>query len=146
MGAQNEELLAAWLQVSGVINNQRLVKGLPYNEALVCNLLVQAEREGRRLTAKELCDKTNILKSQMNAILLSLEKQSYILRQPSQRDRRQMEIQILPEGIACYQAAHRGILELVDRFIDTMGEDKVSQLIPLLRQSVETFTMIQQEA
>ena len=68
----NEELLSVWLRLSGVINNQRLVTGLSFNEALVCNLLVRAARTGGSLTASELCAETRILKSQMNAILLSL--------------------------------------------------------------------------
>ena len=73
MEALSEELLTAWLRLTGAINNQRLVDGLSFNEAVVCGLL---EREGRRggfLTASELCAKTKILKSQMNAILRSLE-------------------------------------------------------------------------
>ena len=64
MEALSEELLTAWLRLTGAINNQRLVDGLSFNEAVVCGLL---EREGRRggfLTASELCAKTGILKSQ----------------------------------------------------------------------------------
>lgn len=44
----NEELLSVWLRLSGVINNQRLVTGLSFNEALVCNLLVRAARTRRQ--------------------------------------------------------------------------------------------------
>ena len=39
----NEELLSAWLRLSSAIDNQRLVKGLSFNEALVCNLLARAK-------------------------------------------------------------------------------------------------------
>ena len=38
MEALSEELLTAWLRLSSVINNQRLVAGLSFNEAVVCNL------------------------------------------------------------------------------------------------------------
>ena len=37
-----EELLSAWLQLTSVINNQRLVDrqaGLSFNEAMICGLL-----------------------------------------------------------------------------------------------------------
>ena len=142
----NEELLSAWLRLSSVIDNQRLVKGLSFNEALVCNLLARAERVGRILTASDLCAQTRILKSQMNTILLSLEKHGVILRRQSQRDRRQMELILLPQGLQEYNASHANILALIDRLIETMGEEKIRQLIPLLHQVVDTFDMIQQEA
>ena len=68
----NEELLEAWLRLSCVIDNQRLAADFPFNEALVCGLLSQ----GGCRTASELCARTRILKSQMNAILRSLEASS----------------------------------------------------------------------
>ena len=145
MEALSEELLTAWLRLTGAINNQRLVDGLSFNEAIVCGLL---EREGRRggfLTASELCAKTGILKSQMNAILRSLERRGVISRQQSRQDRRQIEIRLLPEGSARYEAAHRRVLALARRLVDAMGEEPVRQLIPLLHQVVDTFTTIQQE-
>lgn len=35
----NEELLSAWLRLSNTICNERIVTQLPYNEALICNIL-----------------------------------------------------------------------------------------------------------
>lgn len=142
----NEELLSAWLRLSSVIDNQRLVKGISFNEALVCNLLARAKRLGQTLTAKDLCAQTRILKSQMNTILLSLEKHGVIQRRQSQRDRRQMELILLPQGLQNYNASHANILALIDRLIDRMGESSIRQLIPLLHQVVDTFDSIQQEA
>ena len=45
MEALSEELLTAWLRLTSAIDNQRLVYGLSFNEAVVCSLL---ERESRR--------------------------------------------------------------------------------------------------
>ena len=72
MDAISEELLSAWLRLSNVINNQRLVEGQSFNQAQVCGLLARAQEKGRSLTAGDLCRETRILKSQMNAILSSL--------------------------------------------------------------------------
>ena len=69
----NDELLSVWLQLTNVIDNERLVEGMPFNEALVCGLL-----SGGCRTASELCAETRILKSQMNAILRSLEGKGVI--------------------------------------------------------------------
>lgn len=145
MDTLSESLLTAWLRLSNAVNNQRLVTGLSFNEALVCNLMARAQREGRSITAKELCAETRILKSQMNAILLSLESQGIIARRQSQQDRRRVELLLLPEGFRRYNASHQPILSLVDRLIAAMGEDKIRQLIPLLHQVVDTFDSIQQE-
>ncbi len=141
----NEELLSVWLRLSGVINNQRLVTGLSFNEALVCNLLVRAARTGGSLTASELCAETRILKSQMNAILLSLERHGVISRQRSQLDRRRVELRLTPDGLDRYTAAHSRILTLIDRLVATQGEDFIRALIPMLQQVTDTFDTIQQE-
>ena len=136
----NEELLAVWLQLTNVIDNNRLADGMPFNEALVCGLLAGGCR-----TASELCGETRILKSQMTAILRSLEKKGVIQRERSRQDRRRMELRLLPEGYSRYADGHRQALALVDRLIGALGEEKVSVLLPLLRQVVEVFDDIQQE-
>lgn len=145
MDTLSEDLLAVWLRLNVIINNQRLVSGLSFNEALVCNLLAQAQEQGQCLTASELCARTRILKSQMNAILLSLEGRGALQRCKCQSDRRRAELSLLPDGLEAYTASHARILSMVDRFVDAMGEDQVRRLIPLLYQAAEAFDFIQQE-
>ena len=137
----NEELLEAWLRLSCVIDNQRLAADFPFNEALVCGLLSQ----GGCRTASELCARTRILKSQMNAILRSLESQGVIARQRSQTDRRRVELRLLPAGLERYRASHRQALDTVDRLINGMGEDAARQLLPLLRRAADAFDTMQKE-
>jgi len=139
----SEELLSTWLRLGSVINNQRLVSGLSFNEAQVCGLLTQP---GGCRTASELCARTRILKSQMNAILLSLEKRGLITRQQDPADRRRIEIRLSPAGISQYQEAHRPVLDMAGRLVGSMGEEKVRQLLPLLRQAADTFERLQKEA
>ena len=145
MDTINEELLTAWLRLSSVINNQRLVTGLSFNQALVCNLLARAQREGRSVTAGDLCHASRILKSQMNAILSSLEREGVISRRRDEEERRRVEIHLLPEGLARYERSHRRVLDLVDQLVSAMGRDNVETLIPLLHQAVDTFDLIQQQ-
>ena len=145
MDPLNEELLSAWLRLTSVIDNQRLVAGMSFNEAVVCNLLGRAQKAAGYLTARDLCAQTRILKSQMNAILGSLERKGLISRRQSEKDKRQIEVRLLPEGAARYDASHRRSLALAGRLVAAMGEDRVRQLIPLLHQAVDTFDIIQQE-
>lgn len=136
----NDELLSVWLQLTNVIDNERLVEGMPFNEALVCGLL-----SGGCRTASELCAETRILKSQMNAILRSLEDKGVIARQRSRSDRRQVELRLLPQGLERYMESHRQVLSMVDRLIGEMGEASVYTLLPLLRQAADIFDTIQKE-
>lgn len=148
----DEELLAAWLRLTTVIDNQRLAVScaadqprLPFNEAMVCGLLYAAQASGESLTASGLCRRTHILKSQMNAILRSLESQGVIARQRSQTDRRRVELRLLPAGLERYRASHRQALDTVDRLINGMGEDAARQLLPLLRRAADAFDTMQKE-
>ena len=142
----NEDLLSAWLRLGAIIDNQRLVSDLPFNEAMVCGLLFRAQEDGKALTASDLCAQTRILKSQMNAILHSLEKQGAIQRHPSRSDLRRVELSLLPKGIECYQTSHRQTLTLVDRLIQSVGQETIEALIPLLLQVADHFDQILKEA
>ena len=145
MDAISEELLSAWLRLSNVINNQRLVEGQSFNQAQVCGLLARAQEKGRSLTAGDLCRETRILKSQMNAILSSLEREGVISRRRDEQDRRRVEIALLPEGLAPLSAPlHPTLNRWAPRWA-AMGRDKIETLIPLLHQVVDTFDMIQQQ-
>ena len=141
----NEDLLSAWLRLGTVIDNQRLVSALPFNEAMVCGLLLRAQEAGQLLTASDLCSRTHILKSQMNAILNSLEKKGFLLRQRSQHDLRRVDLSLLPFGVDCYQESHRRTLALVDRLITLMGQETVKTLVPLLFQAADSFERILKE-
>jgi len=148
----DEELLAAWLRLTTVIDNQRLAVScaadqprLPFNEAMVCGLLVRAQEEGCCLTASDLCRETRILKSQMNAILRSLERKGILSRRRSEGDRRRIELELLPEGMARYQEGHQRIQRLASRLISEMGEENILTLLPLLRQAADSFDAMQQE-
>lgn len=125
-----EALLRAWLELASTIWSRQLVSGMTYNEAVVSNLLLHQMREApeQPLTATELCEKTNIRKSQMNALLGSLEARGYLCRSRSQEDRRRVHLYLTEAGAAAYQESHRQGRELIEAVVDRMGEQKVRQL------------------
>ena len=112
---------------------------------MVCGLLYAAQASGESLTASGLCRRTHILKSQMNAILRSLEAKGAISRRQSQADRRLVELRLLPGGLALYRESHRRSVSMAGRLIDEMGEERIRTLLPLLRQAADIFETIQQE-
>lgn len=125
-----EALLRAWLELASTVWSRQLVSGMTYNEAVVSNLLLHQMREApeQPLTATELCEKTNIRKSQMNALLGSLEARGYLCRSRSQEDRRRVHLYLTEAGAAAYQESHRQGRELIEAVVDRMGEQEVRQL------------------
>lgn len=136
-----ENLLDAWLRLSSVISNNRLVSGLSFNEAFVLNLLYKqyTAKKEKKLTATDLCRQTNTLKSQMNAILTSLEKKQMILRQRSSEDRRQIEVEINPESLDVFMECHERSLKLVEGVLNRVGEEEGRQAVVMLNKLASGF-------
>ncbi len=124
----NEMLLSVWLRLSTSVVNSRIVSVLPYNEALVCNVLYKNMLEnGDPLTATDLCDKTNMLKSQMNRTLNLLEEKDMIIRHRSETDKRCVYVVFNREKSDVYDEMHNNILNFIDLIITEIGaKDTVS--------------------
>lgn len=129
----NEKVLSAWLTMSSVVNNERLVASIPFNEAHVCNLLYRQRIESPDvyLTATELCAQTRMLKSQMNKVLASLEKQNMIRRFPAPDDKRKAYIRLVEENLPKFEAVHARSIALVDHAIERLGTEASEQLVDL---------------
>ena len=101
----NEKILGAWLKLSTAICNERIVSELPYNESLICSILHKnaTETPEEKITATDLCEKTNIQKSQMNRILNTLEEKGLIFRKRSEKDKRQVFVSMNMENAEVYE-------------------------------------------
>lgn len=145
---RTEKLLDAWLKLSSVVANNRLVEDLSFNEAFVLNLLYKQQCSGqeRKLTATDLCRQTHTLKSQMNAILTSLEKKQLIQRQRSNEDRRQIEVAIHSEGMDTFLKCHAHSLQLVEGVLEKVGAEQGDQAVLILNQLADAFEELLEHA
>ncbi len=84
MLSNSEQLLQAWLDMSLCVRSNRVLEELSFNEISVCNIILRGENDNTVPTATELCEKTKLLKSQMNKILDGMEKKGIIERVRSQ--------------------------------------------------------------
>ncbi len=136
MSEMHELLLNAWLRLSTSINNARLVSEMTYNESLICNILYNHSKsdDGSIITATDLCNMTNILKSQMNRTLNQLEKKNLITRERSTVDKRQIIITMNLEQCHTYENQHRRILKILDTVIEKLGKEKAQQTIDTLNE------------
>lgn len=137
----NEKVLYAWLKLSTTICNEKIVSDMPYNESLICGILhhMALTHPNKKITATELCERTNIQKSQMNRTLNSMEEKGLICRKRSEEDRRQVFVSINMEKAEVYERQHTKILGFVDTVLEKVGRDKAEEIIQL-------FTLISNKA
>lgn len=141
-----EELLDGWLRMSMTIWNERLVKTMTYNEAVVCNLLYkQFKRNGEPLTATYLCEQLQIRKPQMNVILNRMEQEGKITRTRSVNDKRNVEILLTADGIRSYETVHEEILCLPEALIAHLGEAKSKIFADMMHEVAGCFGEIVSE-
>lgn len=132
----NEELLESWLRLSTILCNDRIVSEMPYNEALICNILYrnQIRDKNGKTTATDLCRQTKMLKSQMNRTLQSMEEKNIITRQRSDMDKRQVFIYLNPDARS-FREQHAKSLQLIDALSKKAGPEKS-------KAAMELFTFI----
>ena len=141
MQNMNEKVLNAWLRLSTTICNERIVSELPYNESLVCGILHEnaVEHPEEKITATDLCEKTNMQKSLMNRTLNSLEEKELIFRKLYEKDKRQVFVSMNMENAEVYERQHKNILRVVDEIVEKVGKEKADEIISL-------FTLISNKA
>ena len=137
----NEKVLSAWLKLSTAICNERIVSELPYNESLVCGILHEnaVDHPEEKITATDLCEKTNMQKSLMNRTLNSLEEKGLIFRKRSEKDKRQVFVSMNMDNAEVYERQHKNILRVVDEIVEKVGKEKADEIISL-------FTLISNKA
>ena len=125
----NERVLESWINLITAIDSERLVLKMPYNEAIICNLLFR--NKDKVITATDLCKLTNMQKSQMNRTLTSLENKNLIKRERSLNDKREIQIKLIEDGSNIYQEVHEHNIAIVDKIIERLGKEKTSEVLEL---------------
>ena len=119
-----DKLLDAWLNLTSTLWNTRLVTSMTFNEAHVLGILMRRDSGTSPMTATDLIRRTRLLKSQMNKILTSLEKQGFISRTRASADKRMIHIHLTQEGRDAYLAQHKGVEIILARLIGQFGEER----------------------
>ena len=133
---QNEQVLEAWLQMTTVINNERITPDLPYNESMICRYLYQ--NQDINVTATDLCNYMRMQKSQMNRTLTSMEKKELITRIRSEQDTRKIYITFNDSMLKIYKTQLEKILKIVDELFDKIGYERQSEVIKLFDLITQT--------
>lgn len=137
-----ERLLSAWLTLSSTLWNERIVTGMTFNEAFVCNLLSRQDA-AQPLTATDLCQRTKLLKSQMNKVLSEMERKGYVQRMRSEKDKRQVLLRLTEAGQTAYAKEHSGISEILHRLVKDLGEEKALHAADIVEEITQSLEKIE---
>ena len=137
-----ERLLSAWLTLSSTLWNERIVTGMTFNEAFVCNLLSRQDA-AQPLTATDLCQRTKLLKSQMNKVLSEMERKGYVQRMRSEKDKRQVLQRLTEAGQTAYAKEHSGISEILHRLVEDLGEEKALHAADIVEEITQSLEKIE---
>ena len=131
---QPEQLLEAWVKLSGIIKNTRMTKGLQYNEATVMRLLYNRYKEDGVgiISLKEITLKTQMLKSLVNRTVNSLEAKGLLERCESDGDRRVVFVRCVPENLKEYLVVHNHSLSLAQKIINIIGSSYAEAFVRLV--------------
>ena len=129
-----DKLLDAWLNLTSTLWNTRLVTSMTFNEAHVLGILLRHDSDASPMTATDLIRRTRLLKSQMNKILTSLEKQGFISRNRASVDKRMIHIHLTQEGRYAYLNQHKGIEAILAILIERFGEERALSVAEDLRE------------
>lgn len=128
-----EELLRAYINMSVNIKENRLLSDLSFNEIMVMNLIVEEER-----SFKELEERLNILKSQLNRIINDLKTKGLVETYIPLNDKRKL---IIKKGnnIELYNTEHERMLRLMSLVKNKLGEADFKKLIELLNETTNVI-------
>ena len=126
----DEQLIYAWVRLTGILKNTRITKGMVYNEAIVMLVAYNRYREdGEGLVSfKEIVSETRMLKSLVNRTIDSLVAKGFVERCEGQ-DKRTTLIRLLPENMGEFLGVHENSLALARNMAQIIGEEDAEAFV-----------------
>ena len=130
------ELILAWVRLSGIIKNNRITTTLKYNEAIVM-LTVYSRylKDGVGLTSvQDIIKETGMLKSLVNRTLGELESQGLIVFEKGTVDRRTKFVKCVKEKLEVFLSVHNTSLGVSQNIIDIIGSEDAKVFINIVEK------------
>lgn len=130
------ELILAWVRLSGIIKNNRITTTLKYNEAIVM-LTVYSRylKDGVGLTSvQDIIKETGMLKSLVNRTLGELESQGLIVFEKGTVDRRTKFVKCVKEKLEVFLSVHNTSLGVSQNIIDIIGSEDAKTFINIVEK------------
>ncbi len=128
-----ENIIAAWVRLTGVLKNTRLTDGLQYNEAIIMNIIYRKFREDGKgvVSFKDIVTETSMLKSLVNRTIDSLVRRGLLERLEGKVDRRTTFVRPVEENLPAYLEVHERTLEMVHHIVEIIGTDDAEAFVRL---------------
>ena len=124
---KSEKLLEAWLALSGILRNERLVSGFTFREISICHIIYNAPKD-TFITPTDITTFTGMLKSQTNKVLNDLIKKDYISKERNPKDKRQFILTLTETGKKMYEIEHNEVIKLLDTVTSKLTDKRVDSL------------------
>ena len=134
-----EEMLRSYINMSANIKENRLLSDLSFNEIMVMNLIVEEE-----MSFKEIQERLNILKSQLNRIINDLKNKGLIETYVPFDDKRKLMIK-KGNNISLYFKEHEKMLNLMSLVKKELGEEDFKKLIELLDRTTSIIKGVEND-
>lgn len=133
-----EQCIRAWINLTGLLKNTRVTKGMIYNEANVMLMLYQRYMDDGVgiVSFKEIVAETHMLKSLVNRTVDALEKKGYVERIDGTADKRTTFIR--PIDFTEYLKVHQVTLDMVSSLIELIGEDDARVFLRIAKKITAT--------
>ena len=130
-----ENLILAWVKLTGELKNTRITQGMIYNEAIVMLIVYNRFRkDGEGLVSfKEIVSETKMLKSLVNRTIDSLVRKNYLERSEG-KDKRTTFVRPVKENLSSFLAVHGKSLALAHRAAEILGEEDAEAFVRISRK------------
>lgn len=130
------ELILAWVRLSGIIKNNRITTTLKYNEAIVMlTVYIRYLKDGVGLTSvQDIIKETGMLKSLVNRTLGELESQGLIVFEKGTVDRRTKFVKCVKEKLEVFLSVHNTSLGVSQNIIDIIGSEDAKAFINIVEK------------
>ena len=122
--ALDEELILAWVKLTGALKNTRITQGMIYNEAIVMMLAYNKYREDGEgvISFREIVEQTGMLKSLVNRTIDALVKKEFLIRSDG-ADKRTTFVRPNGEKLSASLEVHSRSLALAREIARIIGEE-----------------------
>ncbi len=130
-----ENLVLSWINITGILKNNRITKNLSYNESIIMLYTYNKYRyENCGISFKELVSSTKMMKSLVNRTLNSLKSKGLIAVDSDEADKRSCIIYVVEDKLDVFLAVHAESLALSEKVISIIGEDDTRTFIKIVEK------------
>lgn len=136
MVSREEKLLEAWVSLSSILKNNRITKGLMYNESIIMLLAYRKYQHSpeRKISFKEIVQATNMQKSLVNRTVNALIEKNLLERVEGDGDKRVQFVRCVQENLETFLMVHQESLQIVSQIVSIIGEKDTDTFISIVQK------------